>query len=247
MNEEQKFIEKISELKETAVMQGGFLTEEQLSESFPDISGQQKDILTSYVKENNIGIGEALPENEYLKADDEKLIKLYMDELEELDDIDASMKRVLVMNAKNGERAAKESLINSYLKAVVDTAKLYTGQGAAVADLIGEGNVAVAMAMDSLETLDDPDMLDELVMRMVMNAMEEITVLENNEAEAGRNALSLVMKVMGKAEEIHDELKRKCTIEELAEEGCFTYEEICEAIRVSANCGDYIEVPEDFE
>ena len=240
MTKEEKFIQDINEIRETAVMQGGYITEEQIEEVFPAVTEDQKKLLLDYFKENNIGIGSPLDEKDYLGEDEQKLIKIYMDELEGIDEPDADMKRVLVMNAKNGDKNAKEQLMNAYLKVVVDTAKLYTGQGAETSDLIGEGNVALADALSKLDSLDSPEDLDEMVMRMIMNSMEALIDEENAEAAANREALALVMKIMGKAKDMHDELGRKVSVEELADEGEFTYEDIYEAIRLSDNCGDYI-------
>ncbi|MCR5210453.1 MAG: hypothetical protein K6C99_09615 [Lachnospiraceae bacterium] len=242
MTDQQEFIEKISELKDTAILQGGQISEAQIEETFPDLTQDQKNLLLDYFKQNNIGIGEPLKDEEYLDADEGKIIKMYLDELEELEEVDDSLKRVLVIGALNGDNEAKERLTNSYLKAVVDVAKLYTGQGVEVGDLIGEGNVALANAMSLLQSIEKPEDCDEMVMRTVMNAMEEMINAENAEVDVNRKVLKLVMEIIGKAKELSEELRRKCTVEELAEEGGFSPEDIMEAVRVSANCGDYIEI-----
>jgi len=242
MTDQQEFIAKISELKDTAILQGGQISEAQIEETFPDLTPEQKNLLEEYFKQNNIGIGEPLNEDEYLDADESKVIKMYLDELEELEDVDDDLKRVLVMGALNGDNEAKERLTNSYLKAVVDVAKLYTGQGVDAGDLIGEGNVALANAMTLLGSIEKPEDCDEMVMRTVMNAMEEMINAENAEVDVNRKVLKLVMEIIGKAKELSEELRRKCTVEELAEEGGFKTEDIFEAIRVSGNCGDFIDV-----
>ena len=81
---EQEFLEKLRTLKEQAVLQGGFIGEAQIEESFPGLDEKQKGLLSTYFKENHIGIGEALPEEELLSPEEGEVFRIYMDELEEL-------------------------------------------------------------------------------------------------------------------------------------------------------------------
>ncbi len=237
---EQEFLEKLRTLKETAVLQGGYVEEAQIGESFPGLDEKQKALLSAYFKENHIGIGKALPEEELLSPEEGELFRIYMDELEEMEEIDESLKRVLVMNALAGDRTAREKLTGSYLRSVVDMARLYTGQGVELGDLIGEGNVALTAAMSMLESIETPDDCDAMVSRSVMNAMEELIRAENEETEAFERSMLLVMRVMGKAKELSEELRRKVSVAELLDEGDMSEEELRHALRLSKDLQEYI-------
>ena len=237
---EQEFLEKLRTLKEQAVLQGGYVEEAQIEESFPGLDEKQKALLSTYFKENHIGIGEALPEEELLSPEEGELFRIYMDELAAMEEIDESLKRVLVMNALAGDRTARERLTGSYLRSVVDMARLYTGQGVELGDLVGEGNVALAAAMSMLESIETPDDCDAMVSRSVMNAMEELIRAENEETEAFERSMLLVMRVMGKAKELSEELRRKVSVAELLDEGDMSEEELRHALRLSKDLQEYI-------
>ena len=49
------------------------------------------------------------------------------------------------MSVMAGDRAARQQLTESFLREVADIARLYAGQGVPLEDLIGEGNVALAV------------------------------------------------------------------------------------------------------
>ncbi len=242
MPTEQEFIKNITELKETGIMQGGYLSEEQIEEVFPALTQEQRSLLLDFFKENHIGIGEALPDEELLDGEEEsRFLQMYLDDLEEVELIDNDMKRVLIMNALNGDTAAKERLTNCYLRNVVDIAKLYTNQGVGLADLIGEGNVALSLAMAALESIEKPEDCDEMVSRSIMNAMEEAIGQENDQLEALQEMVEIVGKVLEKAKPLSTELRRKISIPELMGEGELTEDMIRDALRFSSDLREYIE------
>lgn len=242
MSDSQKdFLQQLAELKDLGTLQGGFVTEEQIEETFPDFTDEQKSLLNDYLKKNHIGIGQPVDEGEYLSEEENGYLKFYLEELEELEDVSDDLRRVLVMNTLQGDQNAKKRLLESYLKNVVDIAKLYTGQGALVSDLIGEGNVALAIAIDMLDCIETPEDADPLIVKAIMNAMEEYVGSESEESKKEGKALETVVKVTEKAKEMTEELLRKVTVEELSKESGISEKRILEAIRISKDCLDYIE------
>lgn len=77
------------------------------------------------------------------------------------------------MSAMAGDSLAQEKLCTAYLPQVVDVAKLYAGQGVYLEDLIGEGNVAVAMGVKMLGALEKPSEAEGMLGKMMMDAMED--------------------------------------------------------------------------
>ncbi len=243
--DEKDFLKKLTELREDAAMQGGYLTEEEIEKAFPALTREQKELLLGYFKENHIGIGEALPDEEIMSDHEYSHLEMYLEELNELEDLDKDLKRALIMNALNGDKAAKDRVLNSYLRNVVDIAKLYTGQGAEVADLIGEGNIALTASISMMESIEDPEDLDQMVVRSVMNAMEELIGREYDELELKQKMLLKVIRVGNKAQALSKELKRKVSVAELVDEedeDRLTEDDILEALRITGDLKEYIAV-----
>lgn len=238
--DEQSFIKNITELKDTAIFQGGYITRAQIEEVFGELGKDQEKVLTQYFKENNIGIGEALEAEDTLSEEDLSHINLYLEEIEGLDAIDDDMKRVLIMSAMNGDNVAREKLTASYLKSVADLARLYSGQGVDISDLIGEGNVALAAAMNMLGSIEDPSECDALVTRTAMNAMEELVGVEKEETEALEHTMARIMNVLNKAREMNEELNRKISSAELCAEMDIEEEELSRLMLLSKDIADYV-------
>ena len=81
-----------------------------------------------------------------------------------------------------------------------------------------------------------------MLMKMVMDAMEEY-IAENVENEKlDKKAADKVNEVLDKARELSEELRRKVTPEELAEESGLSLNRIMDAVRISGYKIEYIEV-----
>ena len=77
--------------------------------------------------------------------------------------------------------------------------------------------------------------------KVIMDAMEDY-IAENGENEkADRKVADKVNKVMEAAKELAETLRRKVTVEELAEESKLSEKSIREAVRFSGNNIEYIE------
>ena len=75
----------------------------------------------------------------YLKAIDKIPLLTYEEEYD------------LALKAKNGDKKARERLINSNLRFVVSVAKKFRGQGIPLEDLRNEGNIGLMTAVDKFE------------------------------------------------------------------------------------------------
>ena len=121
---------------------------------------------------------------------------------------------------------------------VVDIARLYSGQGISIEELIGTGNEALVTGVKLLGHLDSPREVDGELARRVMDSMEDLiaVTMENNTRD--REMEDLVNLVADKAKELSQILGRKVTPQELADEGDVTLDQIREALRLT---GDGIE------
>lgn len=240
-----EFLNKLQELKDGAYLQGGMVTSNQINEAFPDLSEEQKQFVAEYLEKNHIGIDETIDPKSYMSESEINLLDMYTESLESIDYVSDSVKRVLMMDAIAGKKEAKEQLMQQYLQSVIDTARLYSGQGVDFMDLIGEGNVALAIAMEQIECVEEIDDVESLIMQMIMNAMEELCKEEGSEDDTMKKVLELVEKVQTKAKDMTEELLRKVTIDELVLDSGISKKKIKEALSVSETLYDYIEKEEE--
>ena len=193
------------------------------------------------MKSKKSGMGEPLDMEEVLSQEEKSYLEEYIETLDGLPGLTEGQKRACIMAAMAGEVQDKEKLLHAFLPQVVDIARLYTGQGLLLEDLIGEGNVALALGVEMLGCLENPDEADGMLGKMIMDAMEE-AIEENTRAkQADREVMERVNQVSQRAQELAESLRRKVTIQELAQETLLEEEAIREAIRLSGNKIEHIE------
>ncbi len=243
MNKEVLFAKTLEEVKALAKEQGNCVSEEQVREAFAplEFDNDQLQMVFDYLVKHKVGIGEPVNLDDYLTDKEKNYLQNYLDELEELPQYSNGEKEAITISAMAGETDAQSKLVEIYLKDVVEVAKIYTGQGVYLEDLIGEGNVALAFGVGMLGSLESHREAEGMLIRMVMDAMEEY-IKENadNEKLDGR-VLSKTNKVLEQAQALSEELHRKVTIEELAKETGMTEKSILEALRFSGFQIDYID------
>lgn len=243
MNKELAFAKKLEEIRALAKEQGNVLSVEQVEEAFAEIEigKEQLEPVYAYLKTKNIGIGEPVDVEENLSSEDKNYLEEYMESLQELPKLSDGEKRAYAMVAMAGDANGKLNMINAFLPQVVDIAKLYSGQGALLEDLIGEGNVALATGVEMLGCLEEPDEVDGMLGKMIMDAMEDY-IAENTEAKkVDMQIADKVNHISDLAKELAESLQRKITVEELAEETGIDAEEIRDAVKLSGNKIEYFE------
>lgn len=235
MDRELLFAKKIEEIRAVAKEQGGVLSKAQVEEAFEQIGFKPEELgpVYDYLKTKRIGIDEKLNIDELLSEDDINYLDMYLESLKELKEYTDGEKKAYYMAAMAGERDAKDKVIEIMLPDVVDLAKLYTGQGMLIEDLIGEGNVALSMAVEMLGALESPDEVESTLASSIMSAMEEAIGIEVEEKKVDDKLVNRVNKVAAQAEELAAVLGRKVTVEELVAEGKTTTKEVLDAIRLS--------------
>ena len=93
-----------------------------------------------------------IKKNEYLDSDsDNEVLSIYLREINRIPLLTHEEETELAVKAKNGDKAARERLINSNLRFVVSVAKKFRGQGLPLLDLINEGNIGLITAIDKFE------------------------------------------------------------------------------------------------
>ena len=240
MNQEMEFAARLESLKRLAKEQGGLIQEKQVRDAFADMhfyEGQLK-LVFDYLAGQKIGIGEPLSPEEYLSREEIDYLDAWLESLKGLDSLTDGEKEAVTLSAMAGDSDAKRRLTEIYLPRVVDIAKLYAGQGALLEDLIGEGNVALAMAMELLAGEQNASAAEGLIGSMIMEAMENHIAENVQEKETGEKIADKVNRVADQARELAESFGRKVTLAELADETGMSLFELKEAVDLS---GDAIE------
>lgn len=243
MDKELEFAKTLQAVVEQAKDNGNCITREEVEEAFANqnLKEEQLELVLDYLIKHKIGIGEPVDLDEYLTDEDKNYLNAYLEELNALEKISDGEKEAITMSAMAGDTEAQRRLIEIYIPQVVDVAKLYAGQGVFLEDLIGEGNLAVAMGVTQLGCLEHPSEAEGMLGKLMMDAMEDF-ITENVQAEdLDKKILEKVNAVSDKAKELAESLQRKVTARELAEETGVELEEILEAVRMSGENIEYIE------
>ena len=235
MNKEVLFAKTLEEVRNLAKEQGNCVSEEQVQEAFAPLGldNDQLQLVFDYLVKHKVGIGQPVNPDDYLTEEERDYLQDYLDEIALLPKYTQGEKEACIISAMAGESFAQNQLVEMYLENVVDIAKLYTGQGVLLEDLIGEGNVALAFGTGMLGSIEKPDEADGLLCQMIMNAMEECIQENASNEKADQKVVDKVNKVSQKARELAEDLQRKVTAEELAKETGMSVKAILDAVRMS--------------
>ena len=229
------FARTLESVRAKAREQGGCVSEEQVREAFAEqnLGEEQMQMVFDYLVKHKVGIGQPVDLDEYLTDEERSYLQDYMNEIAALPVYSQGEIEAFTLSAMAGEEAAQQKLIQHYLRDVIDIAKLYTGQGVFLEDLIGEGNLALAMGVSMLGSLEKPSEAPGMLAKLMMDAMED-HIRENAANEkTDQKVADKVNLVAEKAGELAGELHRKVTPEELARESGLSLKAILDACRMS--------------
>ncbi len=243
MDKELQFARALQKVKELAKLSGNAISKEEIDEQFGELqmSEEQMKLVYEYLEKANIGIGKEVDTDALLTTEDTGYLQLYLEELKELPVVSEGEKEATILSAMAGDDVAQAKLIQILLPQVIDLAKLYAGQGVLLEDLIGEGNVALTIGVTMLGCFENAGEAQSAIAKMVMDAMEELIVSYVAEDEVDQKIAQRVNTISDKAKELAEELGRKVTKEELAQETEIDLEDISEAIRFSGGQIEYLE------
>lgn len=243
MNREVLFAQTLESVKQLAKEQGNCISKEQIAEAFAEmeLEKEQLALVEEYLIKHKIGIGEPINPDDYLTEEEINYLDTYLEELNRMETVSSGEKEAISLSAMAGDKQAQARLAEIYLPQVVEIAKLYAGQGVYLEDLIGEGNVAVAMGVTMLGCLEHASEVEGMLGKMIMDAMEDYIADNMDESQKDKKVADKVNEVADRAKELAEDLNRKITVEELAAETKLSEEEILEAIRMSGNNIEYIE------
>lgn len=235
MNKEVLFAQTLEQVRQTAKEQGDCVSEEQVREAFAalELDDSQLQMVFDYLVKHKVGIGEPVDPGDCLSEEERDYLQEYLKELELLPVYTDGQLQAYTISAMAGETEAQNRLVEAHLKDVAEIAKLYAGQGVLLEDLIGEGNVALTLGVGLLGSLEKPEEASGMMGRMIMDAMEEAIAENAAGKKTDQRVADRVNRVMEKAKALSEELHRKVTVEELAQETGMSVKAIEDAVRMS--------------
>lgn len=243
MEREAAFAEILEEIKKKARAGGNFITGGEIKEAFSSLSlsEEQIEMVYAYLRENKIGIDEPVDADIGLEEEEKNYLDAYLESLKALPKVSEGEREAITLSAMAGDSDAVGRLTELMLPEVPQIAKLYSGQGVSLEDLIGEGNVALSLGVTMLGALEHADEAQGMLGRMIMDAMEESIAENAAEEKADRKIADKVNKVADAANALREELRRAVTVEELMEESGLSRKAIEDAVRVSGGKIESIE------
>ena len=79
---------------------------------------------------------------------EENIVSMYFNDINDKPLLSEEEERELAIKCANGDKKARETLVDSNLRFVIKIAKEYQGMGLSLADLISEGNIGLLYAVD---------------------------------------------------------------------------------------------------
>lgn len=243
---EQKFMALLQDTLKQARRDGGRISREEISEIFSGLSLEDKQLqqVEDYLKANRIVVGAQAGDPDALPDEEKNFLASYMEMLEEIPALSEPVLEAVKISAMAGEHSAQKELSEQMLASVVDIAKLYSGQGVSIEELIGAGNEALVTGVKLLGHLDSPQEVDGELGRRVMDSMEDLISAMLDDHAMDRQMEDMVNLVADKAHELAEELGRKVTPMELAGEGDVSAEQIAEAVRLTGGRIEDLDTPQ---
>ncbi|MCR5234737.1 MAG: hypothetical protein K6E53_12670 [Lachnospiraceae bacterium] len=252
--DEQQFRKTIIQVRALAKSQHESVSKEQVHARFLplNVSEDQFVLIYKYLTDEKVKLFETEAErleaeiqdkrNKGIRTDaqDSEYLKMYIEELNDMDMPAEEERNSLIGEVLNSKDRAVEVLPVLYLRNVVDIARLYTGQGVAVEDLIGEGNVGVLTAAGMLDLCETVNEVDEFMIKTIMDSMESLIMEKFTDSDFDLKVAERVNDLNDKAKEMAEDLERLVTVEELVNELETDEEYIRETIRLSGNSIEYI-------
>lgn len=258
--DEQQFKKIIIKIRALAKSQGESISREQVKEHFIplDIEEGQFLLVYKYLEEEKVTLYETEEERQNAQNEasasgiiednkvkvngaDSEYLKMYIDELNSLDIPGKDDRHKILTEVLDNKERAADILPNLYLKEVIDIARLYSGQGVPLEDLVGEGNIGVLMGIKMLDVCETPQEVDEFIVKMIMESMESIIMEDFSAGDFDVKVLERVNELNDRARDMAEDLERLVSVEELARELEMDEEYIRETIRLSGNAISYIE------
>ena len=159
----------------------------------------------------------------------EDIYRVYMEEIAAIPPCSEAENEKLLGEIRNGNRAARERLIEGNLKNALFFVQDYINKGVPMADLIQEASMELMMLAD--EGFEGS--FEKLLESRIRVRMEEIINDQKKEADIEEEMLARVNVLQEVSKSMAEELGREAKLSELAERMKMTEDEVREIMKVT--------------
>ena len=193
-------------------------------------------------------------ENENAKIDDEfnnseddlsaeDIYRVYMEEIAAIPPCSEAENEKLLGEIRNGNKAARERLIEGNLKNALFFVQDYINKGVPMADLIQEASLELMMLAD--EGFEGS--FEKLLESRIRVRMEEIINDQKKEADIEEEMLARVNVLQEVSKSMAEELGREAKLSELAERMKMTEDEVREIMKVTMDALSMSKINQDLQ
>ena len=193
-------------------------------------------------------------ENENAKIDDEfnnseddlsaeDIYRVYMEEIAAIQPCSEAENAKLLGEIRNGNKAARERLIEGNLKNALFFVQDYINKGVPMADLIQEASMELMMLAD--EGFEGS--FEKLLESRIRVRMEEIINDQKKETDIEEEMLARVNGLQEVSKSMAEELGREAKLSELAERMKMTEDEVREIMKVTMDALSMSKINQDLQ
>ena len=178
---------------------------------------------------------------EDLSAED--IYRVYMEEIAAIPPCSEAENEKLLGEIRNGNKAARERLIEGNLKNALFFVQDYINKGVPMADLIQEASLELMMLAD--EGFEGS--FEKLLESRIRVRMEEIINDQKKEADIEEEMLARVNVLQEVSKSMAEELGREAKLSELAERMKMTEDEVREIMKVTMDALSMSKINQDLQ
>lgn len=253
MEQRMIFRERLGDLKDLARASGNILSEEEIHSFFGEIplSDEHYTSIFQYLKEQGILIAQTEEEaKEAREQGHENALSYYLNELEKVGarsggenvfdsfDIPAAELTELCEGLLDGDRTARDRVIEKYLPVVCEIVQEYEGTRIQTEDLIQEGNLGLLAALESMEKLPSAAAYQAYLYNGIRTAVMDAVRAHADYRDNGEKIAEKVNRLYDAASALAEERGHKVSSGELSEYLKMPEEEIREILKLAGKGGE---------
>lgn len=235
MDREILFAKTLEQVRKQGKMQGNRISKEQVREAFAKLSLEesQLELVYDYLEKHHIGVDKEAAGGEDLAAEDADYLQEYLELLQDIPELSGGEREALFLSAMAGDISSQKRLMEVFLPKVPEMARIYAGQGIYLEDLIGQGNMALSEGVALLGAAENAQDAEGMLAWFIMDSMEKLIAEGAENRNVDKKLEDKVNHIAELARQLAEDLRRKVTIKELAEETGISAEEIRDVYRLS--------------
>ena len=227
MDREILFAKTLEQVRKQGKIQGNRIGKEQVREAFAELSLEesQLELVYDYLEKHHIGVDREASGEENLTAEETDYLQEYLEMLQAIPELPDGEREALLLSAMAGDLSSQKRLTEVFLPKVPEMARIYAGQGVYLEDLIGQGNMALSEGVAMLGAAENAQDAEGMLAWFIMDSMEKLI--------ADKKLEDKVNHIAKQVKQLAEDLRRKVTVGELAEETGIPEEEIRDVYRLS--------------